>query len=130
MHDMTTGRSVPGTLHLANKTPIDWYSKKAATAETASLVPSSLLYEYVLNRQLIFVIHCATWVYQSGTAALCLKTTNSLFIAPCNSMLSITKDIQCCLFYRVREAIVAGIVTFHLLSGDDNPADILSKHWG
>jgi hypothetical protein len=33
-------------------------------------------------------------------------------------------------FHQVREAIAAGIVTFHFLSGDDNPADILSKHWG
>jgi hypothetical protein len=33
-------------------------------------------------------------------------------------------------FHRVREVIAAGITTFHFLSGDDNPADILSKHCG
>jgi hypothetical protein len=33
-------------------------------------------------------------------------------------------------FHRVRETIAAGIVTFHFIPGDDNPADILSKHWG
>jgi hypothetical protein len=33
-------------------------------------------------------------------------------------------------FHRVREAIAASIVTFHFLSGDDNPDDIFSKHWG
>ena len=36
MHDVTTGRSVTGILHLANKTPIDWYSKKQATVETST----------------------------------------------------------------------------------------------
>jgi hypothetical protein len=36
MHDVTTGRSVTGTLHLANKTFIEWYSKKKATVETAT----------------------------------------------------------------------------------------------
>jgi hypothetical protein len=36
MHNVTTGRSVTGILHLANKTPIDWYSEKQATAETAT----------------------------------------------------------------------------------------------
>jgi hypothetical protein len=36
MHDVTTGRSVTGILYLTNKTPIDWYSKKKATAETAT----------------------------------------------------------------------------------------------
>ncbi len=35
-HDMITGRSVTGILHLVNKTPIDWYSKKQATVETAT----------------------------------------------------------------------------------------------
>jgi hypothetical protein len=36
MHDVTTGRSVTGILHLANKTPIAWYSKKQAMVETAT----------------------------------------------------------------------------------------------
>jgi hypothetical protein len=35
-HDMLTGRSVTGILHLMNKTPIEWYSKKQATVETAT----------------------------------------------------------------------------------------------
>jgi hypothetical protein len=36
----------------------------------------------------------------------------------------------CCTFNHVREAIAAGILGFYFLSGEDNPADILSKHWG
>jgi hypothetical protein len=36
MHDIATGRSVTGILHLLNKTPIERYSKKQATAETAT----------------------------------------------------------------------------------------------
>jgi hypothetical protein len=36
MHDVTTGKSVTGLLHLLNKTPLDWYSKKQATVETAT----------------------------------------------------------------------------------------------
>jgi hypothetical protein len=33
-------------------------------------------------------------------------------------------------FHCVREAIAAGILVFHFVPGDDNPADILSRHWG
>jgi hypothetical protein len=33
-------------------------------------------------------------------------------------------------FHRVREAVAAGIVHFHFIPGQYNPADILSKHWG
>jgi hypothetical protein len=35
-HDLTTGRSVTGVIHLFNKTPVEWYSKKQATVETAT----------------------------------------------------------------------------------------------
>ncbi|HEY9709872.1 MAG TPA: reverse transcriptase domain-containing protein, partial [Oculatellaceae cyanobacterium] len=35
-HDALTGWSVTGILHMANATPIDWYSKKQSTVETAT----------------------------------------------------------------------------------------------
>jgi len=35
-HDMLTGQSVTGILHFLNQTPVDWYSKKQATVETAT----------------------------------------------------------------------------------------------
>jgi hypothetical protein len=33
-------------------------------------------------------------------------------------------------FHRVREAIASGVYVFAHISGENNPADILSKHWG
>ena len=33
-------------------------------------------------------------------------------------------------YHRVQEAIASGIVAFHHIRGELNPADILSKHWG
>jgi hypothetical protein len=35
-HDMLTGRSVTGILHLCNQTLVDWYSKRQATVESAT----------------------------------------------------------------------------------------------
>jgi hypothetical protein len=35
-HDLLTGRSVTGILHLLNQTFIDWFSRRQATAETAT----------------------------------------------------------------------------------------------
>ena len=35
-HDVLTGRSVTGILYMLNATPIDWYSKKQATVDTAT----------------------------------------------------------------------------------------------
>ena len=36
MHDVPTGKAVTGCVHLANETPIMWFSKKQATVETAT----------------------------------------------------------------------------------------------
>ena len=36
MHDALSGKSVTGILHFLNQTPIDWYSKKQNTVETAT----------------------------------------------------------------------------------------------
>ena len=36
MHDALTRKAVTGCVHLANETPIMWFSKKQATAETAT----------------------------------------------------------------------------------------------
>ena len=35
-HCLATGKSLTGCLHFVNKTPVDWYSKKQATVETAT----------------------------------------------------------------------------------------------
>ena len=35
-HDLITGRTETGILHLLNGTPIDWFSKRQATVETAT----------------------------------------------------------------------------------------------
>ena len=35
-HDIITGRSVSGILHMLNKTPIDYFSKKQSTVKTAT----------------------------------------------------------------------------------------------
>ena len=35
-HCLATGKSLTGCLHYVNKTPVDWYSKKQATVETAT----------------------------------------------------------------------------------------------
>ena len=33
-------------------------------------------------------------------------------------------------FHKVREAIAARIVRFDFINSEDNPADVVSKHWG
>jgi hypothetical protein len=56
MHDVATGRSVTGILHLVNTTPIEWYSKKQATMETAPYGSESVAAS-ALNKSLIYAAH-------------------------------------------------------------------------
>jgi hypothetical protein len=52
-HDMLTGWPVPGKLHICNQTPVDWFSKRQATVETARLDHNLLLHALPLIRSLI-----------------------------------------------------------------------------
>ena len=41
-HDLVSGGAVTGVLHLANKTPIDWYAKLQSTCEAATFGSKSV----------------------------------------------------------------------------------------
>ena len=130
MHDVPTGRSVTGILHLANKTPIEWYSKKQATVETATygseFVAARICIEQITDirntlRYLGVPIRDKSFMFGDNKSVVDSSMQLNAKLHKRHTML---------LFHRVREAIAAGMVVFHFLSGDDSPADILSKHWG
>ena len=130
MHDISTGRSVTGILHLLNKTPIDWYSKKQATVETATYGS-----EFVAARTCVEQIaDLRTTLYYLGVP---LRDTSYMFgdnQSVVNSSMQVDAKLHkrhtMLSFHRVREAIASGTVNFTFINGDINPADILSKHWG
>ena len=130
MHDLTTGRSVTGILHLINKTPIDWYSKKQATVETATYGS-----EFVAARICVEqVIDLRTTLYYLGVPV----RDKSYMFGDNKSVVDSSMQVHAKLhkrhtmlsFHRVREAIASGMVCFTWIDGSINPADILSKHWG
>ena len=49
-HFLATGKSLTGCLHCVNKPPVDWYSNKQATEETATYVQSLLLQKQQQSR--------------------------------------------------------------------------------
>lgn len=129
-HDILTGRSVTGALHLMNKTPIDSYSKKQATVETATygakFVAARTCTEQIMElrttlRYLGVPIRDKCYMFGDNESVV-----NSASIPHAK----LHKRHVYLLFHHVREAIAAGIMTYRYLRGEDNPADILSKHWG
>ena len=129
-HDMLTGRSVTGILHLLNQTPMDWFSKKQATVETATygseFMAARTCVEQVIDlrttlRYLGVPVHEKSHMFGDNQSVVDSSTRLHARLHKRHTALS---------FHRVREAIACGFVTFHHVPGSMNPADILSKHWG
>jgi len=130
MHDLATGRSVTGILHLINQTPLDWYSKKQATVETATygaeFVAARTCVEQIIElrltlRYLGVPIREKSYMFGDNKSVVDSATIVHSKLHKRHTMLS---------FHRVREAFASGIIIFSFIPGAQNPADILSKHWG
>jgi hypothetical protein len=129
-HDMATGHSVTGVLHLFNQTPIDWYSKKQATVETATYGS-----EFVAARTCVDqAIDLRTTLRYLGVPvyekSYMFGDNKSVIDSSAFPHAKLHKRHNALSFHRVREAVAAGIVAPYYIKGEYNPADILSKHWG
>jgi hypothetical protein len=129
-HCMLTGRSVTGVLHLLNQCPIDWYSKKQATVETATygseFVAARTCVEQILDlrstlRYLGVPIRGKSIMFGDNKSVVDSSTKIHSKLHKRHTALS---------FHRVREAVAAKVIGFFHLEGKRNPADVLSKHWG
>ena len=129
-HDMITGRAVSGILHIINQTPIDCYSKRQATVETATygseFVAGRIATDQAIDlrntlRYLGVPVEEKSWMFGDNESVVGSSMRINAKLHKRHTMLS---------FHRIREAIAAGIIAFFHLPGSQNPADILSKHWG
>jgi hypothetical protein len=128
-HDMLTGRSVTGILHLCNQTLIDWYSKRQATVETATFgsefTAARIASDQIIDlrttlRYLGVPVNNRSYMFGDNQAVV----TNSSI--PHSSL---NKRHNALAYHRVREMIAAGILGYYWVDGKKNPADIVSKHW-
>lgn len=129
-HDMITGCSVTGILHLINKTPLDFYSKKQATVEMATygweFVAARTCVEQIIDLHLTLHylgIPICTWSYMFGDNETVVSSST-------RPEACLHKRHMALSFHHVREAIALKFVSFYHMPGAINPADILSKHWG
>jgi hypothetical protein len=129
-HDLLTGRSVTGILHFFNQTPVDWYSKKQATVETATygsefMAARTATEQIIANRTSLRYMG----IHVEGPTVL-FGDNHSVVDSATVPQSKLNKRHVALSFHRAREAIAAKILRFEWISGGDNPADILSKHWG
>lgn len=129
MHDVLSGKSVTGCIHLANKTPIMWYSKKQATSETATygaeFVAGRTCIEQTVDlrntfRYLGVPINDISYVFGDNESMIDSSSFPYARLRKRHNILS---------FHYVRSMIAKGFIALHHLISSSNLADILTKHW-
>jgi len=129
-HDLITGRSVTGILHLANKTPIDWYSKKQATVETATYGSEFIAARICVDQSIDLKNTLCYLGVPVRKKAYMFGDNKSVVDSSTIPHAKLHKRHNALSFHRVREAIAGAIIGFYHIDGTENPADIFSKHWG
>ena len=128
LHCRATGRSASGILHLLNDTPIDWFSKKQGSVEAATYgseyMAARLAIHQILDlritlRYMGVPIDGKAWLFGDNESVL--KSS----IIPASTL---CKRHNALSYHTVRAAIAAGIVSFQHIPGEDNIADIMTKH--
>ena len=130
MHDVVTGRSVTGILHFLNRTPIDYYSKRQSTVETATygseFVAARTATEQIMDLRLTLRylganIEDRAYMFGDNESVVKSGSVPHAKLHKRHVLLS---------FHRVREAIASKMLQFIHIAGKLNPADLLSKAWG
>jgi len=128
-HCFATGRSVMGVLHFLNKTPWDWFSKKQSTVET-STYGSEFVAARTATEQIMDIRTTLRYFGVPIIDSIMFGDNKSVVDSSSIPTSVLHKRHTLLSYHRVREAIAAGIFRFYHLEGTENPADILSKHWG
>ena len=130
MHDLVTGRSCTGILHIVNQTPIDWFSKAQRTVETATY-GSEFVAARIATEQIMDLRYT---IRMLGTPldgkAYMFGDNQSVITSGTIPHSSLNKRHNALAYHRVREAIAADIIWFFHINGIDNPADVLTKFLG
>ena len=128
-HDLISGRSVTGILHLWNKTPIDWYSKLQSTVETATFGSEFVATRTCVEQMLDLRLTARYLGVPVKGSSMIFGDNQSVVTNSTVPQSKLTKRHIGLSYHKVREAIAAGIARFSHVRGNTNPADILSKHW-
>ena len=128
-HDYITGRSAMGIIHLLNGTPIDWYTKRQDTVETATygseFVAARIATDQIIDlritlRQLGVPVEERSYLFGDNKSVVTSSTIP-------HSGLNKRHTALC--YHRVREAVSSFLRFIHVPTGL-NIADVLSKHCG
>ena len=116
-------------LHFVNATPIDEYSKKQATVETATY-GSEFVATHTSVEQIIVLRTTLHYLgVQVNEKSYMFGDNKAVVNSSSNLYPKLHKRQNALSFHCVHEAIASKFIHFNYLPSEENPADILSKHW-
>ena len=112
-HWLATGKSLTGLLHFVNKTPIDWYSKKQATVETATY-GSEFVAAKIATEEITDIRQTLTYLGAPiGAKSFIFGDNRSVITSATLPHSKLMKRHNKLAFHRVREAIAAKLMAFY-----------------
>ena len=126
-HCKVTGKAATGILHLVNQTPIDWYTRKQATVETATYGS-----EFVAARTATEQIMDIRFTLQAmgvpvEEASYLLGDNKSVITSSTIPHSLLSKRHNALAYHRVRAAVAGGYLRFCHINSNQNTADMLTK---
>jgi hypothetical protein len=109
---------------------MDWYSKRQTTIETATFgsgfTAARIAVDQIMDLRttlsyLGVPLNGKSYMFGDNQSVV----TNSTIP---HSLLN--KRLNALAYHRVREMIAAKVLSYYLIDGKDNPAFVVSKHWG
>ena len=129
-HDMLTGKAVTGVLHYINQTPIDWYSKKQATVETATFGSENSAARTAIEQMKDLKLTLLYLGVPIIDRSILFGDNKSVVDSDSQPHSKLHKRHLMLSYHYVREAVASGNYAYCWLRGQLNPSDVLSKHWG
>ena len=127
-HCLATGKSLTGCLHFVNKTPVDWYSKKQATVQTAPY-GSEFVAAKTATEQIMDIRQSLRYLGAPIDAKSFFGDNRTVVTRATLPHSTLNKRDNILAFHRVREAIAAKLMAFYWIQYAYNLSDMLSKHW-
>ena len=129
-HDWVTGKAVTGNLEFINKTPLDWFTKKQGTVESATFGSEFVGTRITTDRTIDMRLTLRYMGVPISGPSIIFGDNESVVNSASRVDGKLHKRHNMLSYHKVRECISKSIIAYHHIPGSINPADILSKHWG
>lgn len=129
-HDLATGRAVTGVIHFLNGTPLEWYTRKQPTVETATYGSEFSAAKTAIQQIAGLRLTLQYLGVQLDKSSYLFGDNESVVKSGTIPQSQLGKRHHALAYHFTREAVASKMVVFNYIPSELNVADILSKHWG